>query len=146
MRRKIAALLVCVLALAMPATAAQKALAPVGEITFEATQVAMGGTFSWGKGWLTFRGKQYPIKVEGLGLVGVGYSKVRARGKVYNLKQATDITGTYLEAGAGVALVEGAKGFLAKNERGVVIDLYAEQKGVSFNLGGGSFTISLTMR
>jgi hypothetical protein len=56
-----------------------------------------------------------------------------------------DITGTYAEAGAGIAVVGGVKGLLAKNERGVVIDLTATQKGVSFNLGGGGFTITMTM-
>ena len=55
-----------------------------------------------------------PVKVEGFALVGVGYSKVRALGKVYNLRQPMDITGTYAEAGAGIALVGGAKNFLAK--------------------------------
>ena len=146
MRSKVAVVLFCVLAMGFPAEAAQKPLHPVGEITFEATEVGLGATFSWGRGWLTFKGKKYPIKVDGLGLVGVGLSKVRAIGKVYNLKQPLDVTGTYVEGGAGVSLVGGPKGFLAKNGRGVVIDLAADQKGVSFNLGGGSFTITMTTR
>jgi hypothetical protein len=142
---KIALVLLGVLTLTFPAAAAKKPLHPVGRITFEATSVGVGATFSWGRGWLTFRGKKYPIKVEGLGLVGVGVSQVRAHGKVYNLRKPLDITGTYAEAGAGIALVGGAKGFVAKNEQGVVIELTAEQKGVSFNLGGGTFTITMTM-
>lgn len=146
MRRKIAALvLFCVFATAFPAPAAQQPLYPAAQITFEGSLVGIGATFSWGRGWLTFQGKSYPIKVEGLGIVGVGLSQVRARGQVYNLKKPRDITGTYMEAGAGIALVGGVKGFLAKNERGIVIDLVAEQKGVSFNLGGGTFTITMTM-
>ena len=145
MRREIAVVLLCVFAMTFPAEAAKKPLHPVGQITFEATSVGVGATFSWGRGWLTFKGKRYPIKVEGLALVGVGLSQVRAHGKVYNLKKPMDITGTYAEAGAGIALVGGAKGFVAKNEQGVVIELTAEQKGVSFNLGGGTFTITMTI-
>lgn len=144
MSSKIAVVLVCLLIMALPAPAAPKALSPVGDITFETTSVALGATFTFGRGWLTFQGRQYPIKVEGLGLVGVGVAKVRARGKVYNLKHPSEINGSYIEAGAGVALIGGVKGFTAKNDRGVIIDISAEQEGVSFNVGGGSFTITMT--
>ena len=136
--------LVFVLALVWTVIAAQKKpLPPVGEITFEATSVGLGATMSWGKGWLTFKGKSYPIRVDNLGLVGLGLAKVRARGKVYKLKNAQDIAGTYGEASAGIAFIGGVKGLLAENNRGVLIDLVAEQTGVSFNLGGGAFTITL---
>jgi hypothetical protein len=128
---------------AAPAAAKTKPLSQEGEIIFNANLVGVGATLSWGKGWLTFRGKNYPIMVEGLGLVGVGFSQVRARGRVYNLKQAKDIVGSYSEVGAGIAIVGGPKGLVAKNKKGVVIDLTAEQTGVSFNLGGGSFTITM---
>jgi hypothetical protein len=131
------------MALVIPATAAEKPLPPVGHITFEATSVGVGATFGWGKGWFTYKGKNYPIRVDNLGLVGVGLAKVRAVGKVYNLKNPADLAGSYAEAGAGIALVGGVKGFLAKNNKGVVIDLSAEQTGGSFNLGGGSFTITM---
>ncbi len=130
--------------MALLLAARQRPLTPVGEITFEASSLGVGATFTWGRGWLTFKGKTYPIKIEGLGIVGVGYSKINAIGKVYNLKNPMDITGTYVQAGAGIAVVGGVKGLLAKNERGVVIDLTAMQKGVSFNLGGGGFTITMT--
>ncbi len=148
MSRKIllAIVLVMVALVALPLAAKQEPLSPVGEIRFEASSLGVGATFTWGRGWLTFRGKTYPIKIEGLGIVGVGFTKVNAIGKVYNLKTPMDITGTYAEAGAGIAVVGGVKGLLAKNERGVVIDLTAEQKGVSLNLGGGGFTIHLTTR
>lgn len=146
MSRKIfSGLLIVGLAVSLlAAKAKEKPLSPVGEITFEASSLGVGATFTWGRGWLTFKGKTYPIKIEGLGIVGVGYSKVNAIGKVYNLHHPMDITGTYVQAGAGIAVVGGVKGLLAKNERGVVIDLTAMQKGVSFNLGGGGFTISMT--
>jgi hypothetical protein len=144
MRGKIMLVLLLAVALAAPAGAAKKPLHPVGRITFEGTSMGVGATFSWGRGWLTFKGKRYPIKVEGLGLVGLGFTRVKAHGTVYHLRKPMEITGTYAKAGAGIALVGGAKGFVAKNEQGVVIELTAEQQGVSFNLGGGTFTITLT--
>jgi hypothetical protein len=136
--------LLCVALAALPLAAQPQPLAPVAEITFETTQVGLGATFTWGRGWLNFQGKQYPIKVEGLGIAGLGYAKISAIGKVYNLKHPMDITGTYAEAGVGIAVVGGVKGLLAKNERGVVIDLTAMQKGLSINLGVGGFTIIMT--
>ena len=146
MSRKILLALVMVGLTVLPLAAKQKPLSPVGEITFEASSLGVGATFTWGRGWLTFQGKTYPIKIEGLGIVGLGFTKVNAIGKVYNLKTPMDVTGTYAEAGAGIAVVGGVKGLLAKNERGVVIDLTAVQKGVSFNLGGGGLTIIMTTR
>jgi hypothetical protein len=143
MKRAFLAVLLGALILTGPAAAAQKPLPPVGQITFEATSVGVGATMSWGKGWLTFKGKSYPILVQGLGVVGLGLSQVKARGKVYNLKRPADIVGDYAEAGAGIAVVGGVKGFVAKSQKGVVLDLTAEQTGVSFNIGGGAFTITM---
>jgi hypothetical protein len=143
MRRAILAVLLGVAILAAPAAAAPKPMAPVGQITFEATSLGVGATLSWGKGWLTFKGKSYPILVQGLGLVGLGLAQVKAKGEVYNLTNPRDIIGDYAEAGAGIALVGGVKGLLAKNNKGVLLDLTAEQTGVSFNLGGGAFSITM---
>jgi hypothetical protein len=144
MTKKIMLALMIVALMVLPSAAKQKPLPPVAEITFEASSLGVGATFTWGRGWLSFQGKNYPIKIEGLGIVGLGFTKINAIGKVYNLQNPMDITGTYAQAGAGIAVVGGVKGFLAKNERGVVIDLTASQKGVSFNAGGGGFTITMT--
>jgi len=143
LKTTILAALLCLAILAGPAVPAQKPVPPVGQITFEATSVGVGATFGWGQGWLTFKGKNYPIRVDNLGLVGVGLAKVRANGKVYNLKKAADLAGNYVQAEAGIALVGGGKGFVAQNSKGVVIEISAQQTGVSFNLGGGSFTITM---
>ncbi|MBM4295640.1 MAG: DUF1134 domain-containing protein [Deltaproteobacteria bacterium] len=116
---------------------------PVGTINLEATSVAAGIGFSWGDGWLAFQGKNYPLKVEGLDVAAVGISKVNAIGDVYNLKSPSDVAGTYVAGGAGIALAGGVKGQLARNEKGVVIDLVASQKGVSLNLGASGFIIKM---
>jgi hypothetical protein len=143
MKRATLAVLLSLSILAGLAAAATQPPQPVGRITFEATSLGVGATFTWGKGWLTFKGKNYPIRIDGLGIVGVGLTKVRAAGKVYHLKNPKDITGNYAKAEAGIALIGGAKGLVAKNDKGVVIDLAAEQTGVNFELGGGAFTITL---
>jgi hypothetical protein len=121
----------------------EKALHPMGFINFEYTNVAAGIGVSWGKGWLAFEGKNYPIKVEGLSIAAVGISKVNAVGNVYNLTKPADLVGTYGAVSGGIAIAGGVKGVLAKNDRGVVIDLVASQKGVAINIGAGGFTIKM---
>ncbi len=126
-----------------PARTAPKPATPVGIITFNATLVGVGATFTWGRGWLTYKGQDYPIRMDGLGIIGLGVSKISATGKVYNLKRPEDLAGSYAKAEAGAAFVQGAKGFVARSNKGVVIQLSAREQGVSFELGGGTFTVTM---
>ncbi len=133
-----------VLALAFGALAAKnEPLYPVGALTMEATTIAAGVGFKWGDGTLKFQGKEVKFKVKGLDVAAVGISRVTATGDVYNLKDVSDLAGTYTQASAGIALAGGVKGMLAQNQKGVVIDLRAVQQGVQLNLGVGGFTIEL---
>lgn len=147
MRRpvRITLLILAIISLILPASAlfAAKPLPAVGEITLELKGVGALVGVSWGNGMLHFKGKKYPIHVEGLAVGDIGFAKISARGKVYNLKHHLDVTGTYAAAGAGVALAGGAAGLVMKNERGVVIDLSASQAGVKLNLGPQGLTIRM---
>jgi hypothetical protein len=122
---------------------AQKPLPPVGEVSIELTGVAVGVGLSWGHGVLSFRGKSYPFRIEGLSVGDVGYARVSARGKVYNLKIAHDLSGTYGALGAGVALAGGVAGLTMRNERGVIMDLSATQEGIKLNIGPQGLTIKM---
>ena len=46
---------------------------------------AAGIGWSWGHGTLTYKGKAYKVKVEGLSVGEVGLTNVKAKGNVYNL-------------------------------------------------------------
>ena len=94
MRNATLAVLLALLTLAAPAAAATnppstpagpartaKPATPVGLITFNATVVGVGATFTWGRGWLTFKGQNYPIRLDGLGIVGLGVSKIQRHGQ-----------------------------------------------------------------
>jgi hypothetical protein len=116
---------------------------PVGSLSFETTSIAAGIGVSWGNGTFAFQGKKYPINIKGLGLGAVGLAKVNAVGDVYNLTKPSDVAGTYVGITGGIAIAGGVKGILARNEKGVVVDLRATQQGVSFNLGTDGFTISI---
>jgi hypothetical protein len=120
-----------------------KPVYPVGTIQLESTSIAAGVGVTWGKGTFTFEGKSYPISVQGINVAGVGISTASATGDVFNLKSPNDIAGVYAAGAAGIAIAGGAKGMLARNDKGVVIDLRASQQGVSLSLGPEGFTIKM---
>ena len=146
MKKKITMMLGClVLAVLVGLALAQQnePYSPVGSISFETTSIAAGIGGSWGNGSMIFQGQQYPISIQGLSVAAVGISKVNAVGQVYNLNKPSDLAGTYVGVSGGIALAGGVQGTAVRNGKGVVIDLTATQKGVSFNLGADGFTISM---
>jgi hypothetical protein len=133
----------CLVVVASVSAQQDQPVYPVGSITFETTSIAAGIGVSWGNGTFSFQGKQYPISVQGLGLGSVGISKVNAVGDVFNLKNASDVVGTYVAFTGGIAIAGGVKGTLARNQNGVVLDLHATQQGVNLTIGTDGFTISM---
>jgi hypothetical protein len=115
----------------------------VGSIKFETTSIAAGIGVTWGGGTFTFQGKQYPIQIQGLGVGTVGISTVSAVGDVFNLTNPSDVAGTYVGFTGGIAIAGGAKGILARNQNGVVLDIRATQQGVNLTIGTDGFTISM---
>lgn len=112
-------------------------------IQLSAGSVGAGIGISWGSGTLTQAGKQYPLKVEGLTVGTVGLTKATALGKVYNLKQLSDINGTYAAIGTGATVGGGGAAVTMKNAKGVLIDIVTTTEGVSFSLGTSGVTITL---
>jgi lipid-binding SYLF domain-containing protein len=94
---------------------------------------------SGGSGTLTFKGKQYPVDIGGVSLgATIGASKAELIGEVYNMKQPSDIEGTYSAVQAGVALAGGGKVAELKNSKGVVLKIKGAQVGleVALDLSG----------
>lgn len=116
---------------------------PVGEVTIQAKQVAAGVGWTWGGGTLKFKGKSYNFNIKGLNVAAVGISKVSSKGEVYNLKDASDLAGTYMTVSAGAALIKGKAGLLMRNDKGVVINLLSDQTGVQLNLGSDGLKITM---
>jgi hypothetical protein len=109
-------------------------------------QVALGIGWSWGKGELTYKGKKYSFKVDGITVGDIGITKAEAEGKVYNLKKLSDFEGSFTSAGAEGTLGLGAGATAMKNEMGVVVHLLPKTKGVNLKLaaGGVKFTLEKT--
>ena len=99
---------------------------------------------SGGSGTLTFKGKQYPIDIGGISLgATIGASKAELVGEVYNLKQPSDIEGTYSAVQAGVAVVGGGKVAELKNSKGVVLKVKGKEVGLELALDLSGLSVTL---
>ena len=112
-------------------------------IEFSAGSVAAGIGFTWGSGTLTQAGKTYSLKVDGLAVGNVGISKASAWGRVYNLKNLSDINGTFAAIGTGATIGGGGSAIAMKNTKGVVIDIFTTTEGVSLPVGTAGVKIEL---
>ena len=107
---------------------------------------ALGIGFNWGKGTLTYKGKDYPVKVKGLSVGKVGMTGVEVNGEVFNLHNLRDFDGHYNYGGSGmrgVTLASGHTGTLMSNQAGVIIRISATQKGVDVNATGGGVDLKI---
>jgi len=113
---------------------AQAPKKPDGTVKLSEGSVAVGIGWTWGKGVLTYKGKTYPFKVEGLSVVAVGVTKTEATGNVFNLTKVEDFGGLYGAGSAGGTAVKGAGITALKNDKGVVIELKSSTKGANLKL------------
>jgi len=114
-----------------------------GRLELSEGSVAAGIGFSWGKGTLTYQGKKYPVKVEGLSVGEVGFDRATALGKITNLKKLEDFDGNYLAAGGGATVARGTSVAALKNQNGVKIALKSATKGASLKLAVEGIKLSI---
>ena len=105
--------------------------------------VAVGIGWSWGKGTLSFKGKSYPVKIEGLTVGEVGVKRATAVGNVYDLKNLADFDGTYVAGGAGATIGGGAGITAMKNQNGVTIEMKSTTQGASLKLAAEGLKLSV---
>ena len=142
MRRLIAALVV---AGGLVATLAGLAAAQseTGTLRLSDGSVAAGVGFSWGKGTLHYKGKAYPVKVDGLSVGEVGVTRATAVGTVSNLAKLSDFSGTYVAVGAGATAGGGEDITVMRNQNGVVVELKSTTQGASLKLGTEGIRMAL---
>jgi hypothetical protein len=112
-------------------------------IRISSGSVAAGIGWSWGKGTLTFKGKEYPLSVKGLSIGKVGITKATASGEVYHLKNLKDFDGNYTAAGAGITLMGGRSAVDMSNQNGVRVRVISTNRGVDLTLGGGGVDLRI---
>jgi hypothetical protein len=101
--------------------------------------VGVGG----GSGILRFKGRTYQLSIGGVRIGTIGASATDVRGVARNMRQASDIAGTYSAVGAGVAVIGGGGAATLQNEKGVVLEVRAVKVGLEANLNLGGVRISL---
>ena len=119
---------------------------PEATLRLSGGSFAAGIGFSWGKGTLTYKGKDYPVSVNGLSVGKVGITGSSAYGDVYNLQHLRDFSGHY-NAGAagsrGVTVGSGKSGTVMTNQAGVTVVLRSTQRGVAVNATGAGVDMQL---
>jgi len=144
MRRKVIGLVVVGALVSTLATVAwAQSNSTTGRLELSEGSVAAGIGFSWGKGTLTYQGKKYPVKVDGLSVGEVGVDRATALGKVTNLKKLEDFDGNYLAAGGGATVARGTSVAALKNQNGVKIALKSATKGASLKLAVEGIKLSI---
>ncbi len=120
------------------------ATAPSGQISIKQVQLAFIAAGSVGGGTLSYKGHSYPIKIGGLGVGGIGASRLNASGKVYGLDKLSDFPGTYVELRTGWALGDRGKGAVwLRNNKGVSIKLEGKRAGLQLALGAEGVVMQL---
>jgi hypothetical protein len=113
-----------------------------GYVEMTQVQAAYLGSGNAGNGTLRYRGHTYPFSVGGLGVGGIGISKIEARGEVYGLERLRDFPGAYVQGRYGLALGTVSTGDLwLKNGNGVIMRLVAKRQGLMLSLGGDVTTL-----
>lgn len=126
-----------------PASAQPRQFGPAtGTVSIRQVQVAFIGSGAIGGGTLRFNKRTYEITVGGLGIGGIGASRLTATGSVYRLSNVEDFTGAYLQIREGWALGDEGRGTLwLRNAKGVVMRLATKRRGLQLSLGADGVLI-----
>ena len=144
--KKIAILLLVIAVMTSFTQAASHHSGPDATLRLSGGSFALGIGFRWGSGTLSYKGKDYPVKVNGLSIGKVGMTGVSAVGEVFNLKHLQDFNGHYnvgAEGTRGVTIAKGKAGTLMSNQAGVIVRLSTTQKGVNVNATGGGVDMQI---
>jgi hypothetical protein len=144
--KKIAVLSLVIAAMTGFTQAAKHHSKPDATLRVSGGSFALGIGVSWGSGTLTYKGKNYPVKVKGLSVGKVGATSSSAYGEVFNMKHLQDFNGHYDVGGAGtrgVTLGAGKAGTIMSNQAGVIIRISSTQSGIAVNATGGGVDMQL---
>ena len=144
--KKIAILVLVIAATTGFTQAAKHHSGPDATLRLSGGSFALGIGFRWGSGTLTYKGKDYPVKVNGLSIGKVGMTGVSAYGEVFNLKHLQDFNGHYnvgAEGTRGVTIAKGKAGSIMTNQAGVIVRLAATQTGLDVNATGGGVEMQI---
>ena len=105
-------------------------------------QGVLMGTSS-GSGVLVFKGKEYPLRLDGISAGMIGVSRTHLAGTASNLRTAADIAGSYTAVGAGAAWRAGGRTVRLRSDKGVILKLSGTAVGYAASADVSRVTISL---
>ena len=120
--------------LALSSAAVAEETPPDATLELTQTSVALVFGYTWGGGTLTYQSKTYPVEIDGISFLALGYASARASAEVFNLKKVEDFNGTYTAGSIEGTLVSGAGATIMRNQNGVVIQLYTTTEGLNLKL------------
>ncbi len=112
-------------------------------VELETTAIAAGIGARFGGGTLLVGGQEHPFKMKGVSLGELGVAKIEASGVVENLENVEDFAGRYVAVEAGAAAGVGVSTVTMRNDKGVVITLESDVKGVQLALAASGLTVEL---
>ncbi|MFM7142074.1 MAG: hypothetical protein ACKOCT_15465 [Alphaproteobacteria bacterium] len=117
---------------------------PDGYVEMQTVAAAYIGSGTAGEGTLFHRGREYKFTVGGLGIGGIGVSKMEATGEVYDMADVAQFAGAYAQGRYGFAIGTASGGDLwLQNDAGVIMHLKAKREGLMLTLGGDAVVISM---
>lgn len=135
-----------VVVLAGPATLAAAAprAQPSATAQLSGDSVALGVGYGWGRGVLSFQGRNTPFTLTGVTLIEAGADRVEGEAEIYNLKRVEDFPGLYAVAGrSGAFVTMGGGTAVLRNAKGVEIRLHTQSQGLKIALAAGGVNIAL---
>jgi hypothetical protein len=117
---------------------------PSATVRIREWSAAYYGSAAAGKGTLNYNGGRHHFTISGVGVGGAGGQKISATGKVYNLNNLSDFSGTYHGISRGLTLIEGKMHAKLTNGNGVVMYLAGETEGLASSMGAQAFEVNLT--
>ena len=115
-----------------------------GTVSFTVNKYGFVVGTSGGQGVLVFKGKEYPLQLDGISAGMIGVSRTHLAGTASNLRTAADIAGSYTAVGAG-ATFRGAGGRTVRlrSDKGVILMLSGTAVGYAASADVSRVTISL---
>ena len=114
-----------------------------GTVRFKVTKYGFLVGTSGGQGVLVFKGKEYPLQLDGISAGMIGVSRTDLAGTASNLRTAADIAGSYTAVGAGAAWRGGGRAVRLRSDKGVILKLRGTALGYAASADVSRVTISL---
>lgn len=112
-------------------------------LTLTGGLVSAGIGYEWGRGTMTYQGKEYAFCIRGIAVGEVGAADFDAQGVIFHMSSLADFPGKYSSVSMGAAMIKGESSALLKNHRGVTLQLDSRVTGLRFNISASGVKIAL---